>query len=62
MEICENKKHIKSLRWVQKYIIDYERIIKAAVSRQSSSFCFILPNYSPSIAMQLKVGKEITCK
>ena len=37
--------------------------LKRAVSRQSSSFCLILPIiYSPSIAMELKVNKEITCK
>ena len=35
-------------------------LLKAAVSRQSILFYF--PNYSPSIAMELKVGKEITCK
>ena len=35
------------------------RDLKGVVSRQSSSF----PNYSPSIAMELKVhvSKEITC-
>ena len=36
--------------------------IKRAASRQSGSFCLIFANYSPSIAMELKVSKEITCK
>ena len=37
--------------------------LKGAVSRQSSSFCLIyFANYSPSITMELKVSKEITCK
>ena len=37
-------------------------MLKGAVSRQSSSFCLILANYSPSIAMELKLSKEITYK
>ena len=37
-------------------------LLKGAVSRQSSSFCLIIANYSPSIAMELKVSKEITGK
>ena len=36
-------------------------LLKGAVSRQSSSFCLILPITRP-IAMELKVSKEITCK
>ena len=36
-------------------------ILKGAVSRQSSSFCFIFLQLA-SIAMKLKVSKEITCK
>ena len=35
---------------------------KGTVSRQSGSFCLIFANNSPSIAMELKVSKEITCK
>ena len=39
------------------------RELKGAVSRQSSSFCYNFANYSPSVAMELKVlSKEITCK
>ena len=34
---------------------------KGSVSRQSSSLC-LSANYSPSIAMELKVSKEITWK
>ena len=37
-------------------------LLKGAVSRQSSSFCLILPITSPSIAMELKVSNEITGK
>ena len=36
--------------------------IKVAVSRQSSSILFNFANYWPSIAMELEVSKEITCK
>ena len=36
--------------------------IKGAVSRQASIFLFNFANYSTSIAMELKVSKEITCK
>ena len=36
--------------------------LKGAVSRHSSSFLLYFANYSPSMAMELKVGKEMTCK
>ena len=41
---------------------DYLDKLKGAVSRQSSSFFLNFTNYSPSIAVERKVSKEITCK
>ena len=35
--------------------------IKGAVSRQVQCILFNFANYSPSIAMEVKVSKEITC-
>ena len=37
-------------------------VVKAAVWRQVQFILFYFANYSPSITMELKVGKEITCK
>ena len=37
-------------------------VVKAAVWRQVQFILFYFANYSPSITMELKVSKEITCK
>ena len=37
-------------------------VVKAAVWRKVQFILFYFANYSPSITMELKVGKEITCK
>ena len=44
------------------YWINLEGDIKGAVSRQSSSFCLILPITHPQLLWNLKLSKEITCK
>ena len=46
---------------VARFCCTFYHRVKGAVSRQSSSFCLILP-ITRSIAMELKVSKEITGK
>ena len=41
-------------------VVAKKLFVKGAVSQESTSFCFNFANYSPSIAVQLKVNKEIT--
>ena len=48
--------------WVLKVSSRSNVQLKGAVSPHSSSFLLYFANYSPSMAMELKVGKEITWK
>ena len=60
---ANNKEYNKAIRQVD-FIWKHNIFpsFKGAVSRQSSSFCLILPITSTSIAMELKLSKEFTGK
>ena len=54
--------HVSTGRYFSMHSREARDNLKGAVSPQSSSFLFNFANYSPSVAMELEVSKEITCK